>query len=320
MLVVSVGFNLISFLRVSLVSNPESEHAPLSFANEGQFLLVSAASFDAIREAHARVLRSEPNPAEFDDDGTCCLSLVANPVPPYLGVFVLVCSVGLSQALTCCVAMVLISHTFSVISIDRFRPNIVVAGRRLAPFAEDSWSRLSIVSSASRQSDSGPCDPTLAPLTSASDSAFLSSSSSSALAPCEFVVEGPCTRCAMVNVDQRTGARRSLLFKTLATCRRGQNPQRAVPRSAVALASTSAASTSTAANSSQPMAAVAAAAATAESNQSSPVSSAAAVPSGRITFGALLALRPSASTTSAAAAARAMQFLRVGDTVLPSSI
>jgi hypothetical protein len=127
----------------------------------------------------------------------------------------------------------------------------------------------------------------------------------------------------MVNVDQRTGARRSLLFKTLATCRRGQNHQRAISRSAAALVSTSAASTSMTADSSQPMAAVAAAAAaaTAESNQSSTSSSAAAVPSGRITFGALLALRPSASTTSAAAATdRAMRFLRVGDTVLPSSV
>ena len=56
--------------RISIASDAESEHAPLSFANEGQFLLVSAASFDAVREAHARVLRSEPNPTDFDDDGT----------------------------------------------------------------------------------------------------------------------------------------------------------------------------------------------------------------------------------------------------------
>jgi hypothetical protein len=207
-------------------------------------------------------------------------------------------------------------HMSAVISIDRFRPNIVVAGRRLAPFAEDTWSRLSIVSSAPRKSDTGPCDPTLAPLTSGFDSSsstYSSSSPSSALAPCEFAVEGPCTRCVMVNVDQRTGARRSLLFKTLAACRRGQNHHhRAVPRSA---ASASAAFTSMAADSSQPMA-VDTAATTAESNQSP----SALVPSGRITFGALLALRPPASTTSAATAAGAMRFLRVGDTVLPSSV
>jgi hypothetical protein len=59
----------------STSSQPESEHAPLSFANEGQFLLVSAASFDAIRDAHARVRGAEPNPAEFVDDGALCCTI-----------------------------------------------------------------------------------------------------------------------------------------------------------------------------------------------------------------------------------------------------
>ena len=78
-----------------------------------------------------------------------------------------------------------------MISIERFRPNLVIAGPLLEPFSENSWRRVSF--SASEISD---CEPLV--LTS----------------------EGLCTRCAMVNVDQNSAQRRSLLFRTLALQRR----------------------------------------------------------------------------------------------------
>ena len=198
-------------------------------------------------------------------------------------------------------------NIFAVISIDRFRPNIVVAGRRLAPFAEDEWSRLSIID-APKQRGAQPSDPSVAMQLA---SAAVSPLSLSALAPCEFAVEGPCTRCIMVNIDQRTGARRSLLFKTLATHRRGRH-QRAA-RSAAAFKSAVAPPSESAA--------VVVVGVESESNQSSAFpavsATAAAAPSGRITFGALLAMRPSKSS-SAVGGADALRVLRVGDAVIPS--
>jgi hypothetical protein len=68
--------------------------------------------------------------------------------------------------------------------MNRFRPNIVVAG--VGPFAEDEWVRFRI-------------------------------------GAVEFHVAGPCARCATTTVDQTTGAKGVEPLRTLATFRRQGN-------------------------------------------------------------------------------------------------
>lgn len=66
--------------------------------------------------------------------------------------------------------------------MDRFRPNLVVAGGR--PFEEDAWRRIRV-------------------------------------GAVRFSVEKPCARCAITTVDQRTAARGAEPLRTLGTYRRG---------------------------------------------------------------------------------------------------
>ena len=106
--------------------------APIAFANESPFLLVSDASYRDVERRHAE------QPADAAD------------VP----------------------------------TIYRFRPNFIVSSSpSVAPFAEDAWTRVRI-------------------------------------GPHEFHVQGPCPRCAMVNIDPDSASTRSSLFKTLALFRR----------------------------------------------------------------------------------------------------
>ena len=70
------------------------------------------------------------------------------------------------------------------VPMDRFRPNIVIAG--CGPYEEDTWVRIRI-------------------------------------GDVEFVAAGPCGRCAIVTTDQHSGERGTEPLATLATYRRGEN-------------------------------------------------------------------------------------------------
>ena len=68
-----------------------------------------------------------------------------------------------------------------VLPMDRFRPNLVVAGA--TAFAEDTWTRLRV-------------------------------------GPVQFHASGPCARCPITTTDQQTGVRGKEPLRTLATYRR----------------------------------------------------------------------------------------------------
>ncbi|GAB5361475.1 hypothetical protein AAMO2058_000716300 [Amorphochlora amoebiformis] len=123
--------------------------SPLSFANEGQFLVVSESS---VAEAAGRM---KPLEAKAKEDFE--------------------------------------------IDYRRFRPNFVVRGPK--PFVEDKWASLKIIRK--RQPSH--------------------SSSKSYAEAVEMNVIGPCVRCKMVDIDQKTGVRDSPLLRTLAGFRRKNN-------------------------------------------------------------------------------------------------
>jgi len=92
---------------------------------------------------------------------------------------------GFPFLLTCEASLAELNHRLpSPIPMDRFRPNIVVSGS--TPFEEDSWRSIS-------------------------------------LGDVVFRVAKPCSRCVVVNVDQRTGERGTEPLNTLATFRRRDN-------------------------------------------------------------------------------------------------
>lgn len=74
------------------------------------------------------------------------------------------------------------THLESPITMDRFRPNLVVSGA--APYAEDGWRRLQIGSM-------------------------------------EFSLVKPCSRCVMPAIDQSSGDKQPEILKALAQHRRG---------------------------------------------------------------------------------------------------
>ncbi|MCB0771669.1 MAG: MOSC domain-containing protein, partial [Flavobacteriales bacterium] len=73
------------------------------------------------------------------------------------------------------------------VSMERFRPNLVVAGG--VPFQEDAWSRIHVGAA-------------------------------------RFDVVKPCSRCIITTTDQRTGERSKEPLRTLATFRRDLSPAR----------------------------------------------------------------------------------------------
>eukprot|EP01035_Chromulina_nebulosa_P019494 gene19494-25380_t len=89
------------------------------------------------------------------------------------------------------------------ISIENFRPNLVVSGGINRPHQEDYWLNLSIP-------------------------AILNDSSSNSVTTIDLIYEvtAPCSRCFMVNIDSRTGVADGRVFDTISTYRKDRTTGR----------------------------------------------------------------------------------------------
>ena len=151
----------------------------LSFTNEGQYLLVSECS---VADVVSRVRDSMESDRERD-------YLRARP------------------------------QSMPDITASTFRPNIVVDGAGLQPYAEDSWGEMSVVRAGAGGGGGGGSSSRCSPESGSQPPAGQDSGGQQEVI--HFRNTSKCTRCTMVNVNQATGVPHpSQPLRTLSAYRR----------------------------------------------------------------------------------------------------